>query len=308
MKSVRKTRASQVAYSEKLLRLQQELGSALELAQNLLQRELVKKEVTEAAHAVWDQRSSLIDIRRKIPSLPPREDEEMFFDKEIIIRKPVRPDAPSMYVFNSRPPFLNLIIFRSRLPTKPRPGDALLTPAEAIIRPRERFLQITAQVENEMAQMKDKDKGDWEDGLDNPYQTRPVPYGDRLFKYATSSSPRTTSSGMDSRQVRGARALRLRVGRGGRLHLDRRHHANTSPDTDLRRLVTMDHSELSDDSEATAMGSSDNLEEDRRRLEERWKFDEDDNPPIGSVGVEEQDRILFDDYQAKLVFAAVFHN
>jgi hypothetical protein len=111
VKSVRKTRASQVAYSEKLLRLQQELGSALELAHNLLQRELVKKDVAEAAHAVWDQRSSLIDIRRKIPSLSPREDEEMFFDKEIVIRKPVRPDAPSMCVFCSRALFLNLIIF-----------------------------------------------------------------------------------------------------------------------------------------------------------------------------------------------------
>jgi enhancer of polycomb-like protein len=167
-------------------------------------------------------------------------------------------------------------------------------------------MQITAQVENEMAQMKDKDKGDWEDGLDNPYQTRPVPYGDRLFKYATSSAPRTTSSGMDSRQVRGARALRLRVGRGGRLHLDRRQHPLISPDIDTRRLLTMGDSEHSDDSEATALDSLDYLEEDRRRLEERWKFDEDDSPPVGSIGVEEQDRVLFDDYQAKLVFSPLF--
>jgi enhancer of polycomb-like protein len=34
----------------------------------------------------------------------------------------------------------------------------------------------------------------------------------------------------------------------------------------------------------------------RRQLEERWKFDADDAPPVGPDGSEEQDRTLIDDY------------
>jgi enhancer of polycomb-like protein len=34
----------------------------------------------------------------------------------------------------------------------------------------------------------------------------------------------------------------------------------------------------------------------RRRLEERWKYDIDDLPSAGPEGVDEQDRILVDDY------------
>ena len=34
----------------------------------------------------------------------------------------------------------------------------------------------------------------------------------------------------------------------------------------------------------------------RKRLEERWKFDVDDMPPVGPDGAEERDRKLIDDY------------
>ena len=35
----------------------------------------------------------------------------------------------------------------------------------------------------------------------------------------------------------------------------------------------------------------------RRQLEERWRFDSDDAPPVGPDGLEEQDRTLIDDYE-----------
>ena len=42
-------------------------------------------------------------------------------------------------------------------------------------------------------------------------------------------------------------------------------------------------------------------EEHLRRLEERWKYDADDVPPIGLEGTEEHDRELVDDYDTRYV-------
>jgi hypothetical protein len=36
-----------------------------------------------------------------------------------------------------------------------------------------------------------------------------------------------------------------------------------------------------------------------QRLVERWKFDSDDHPPNGPDGLDEQDRILVDDYDPR---------
>jgi len=38
-----------------------------------------------------------------------------------------------------------------------------------------------------------------------------------------------------------------------------------------------------------------------KRLEERWKFDIDDMPPVGPDGAEEHDRQLVDDYDTGCV-------
>ncbi len=48
-----------------------------------------------------------------------------------------------------------------------------------------------------------------------------------------------------------------------------------------------------------------NLEgqERERRLEERWKYDQDDVPAFGPQGPDEQDRVLVDEYQTKYVIA-----
>ncbi|KAF8806044.1 hypothetical protein BYT27DRAFT_7339296 [Phlegmacium glaucopus] len=65
-----------------------------------------------------------------------------------------------------------------------------------------------------------------------------------------------------------ARAVRLHYGRGGRIHID--------------LILTLDVDE--------------DPEGERRRLQERWKFDADDAPPVGPDGSEEEDRTLVDDY------------
>ena len=82
----------------------------------------------------------------------------------------------------------------------------------------------------------------------------------------------------------------MRYGRGGRIHLDRR---NVIPPP--LATVRLPRSSLFDVD--GAMDVDEDLEGERgRQLEERWKFDVDDTPPVGPDGSEEQDRTLIDDY------------
>jgi len=39
----------------------------------------------------------------------------------------------------------------------------------------------------------------------------------------------------------------------------------------------------------------------RRRIEEQWKYDQDDMPAVGPQGQDERDRVLVDEYQTKYV-------
>ena len=55
IKAVRKPRASQVTSSDKLLRLQSELLSSLELAKNVLNREMLKREGAHQSQNVWEK-------------------------------------------------------------------------------------------------------------------------------------------------------------------------------------------------------------------------------------------------------------
>ncbi len=84
-------------------------------------------------------------------------------------------------------------------------------------------------------------------------------------------------------------------GRGGRVHLDRRISA---PRSFLRRLQRSSQLGLNEDEDPED-------EEQYRRLEERWRFDWDDIPPIGPDGVEENDRVLVDDYDTMYVLFMV---
>ena len=89
------------------------------------------------------------------------------------------------------------------------------------------------------------------------------------------------------------RAVRLRYGRGGRIHLDRR-------DAIPRVFLNFPRSKLFGINNPMDM-DVENTEEDesRRRLVERWRFDMDDSPAIGPEGLEEQGRVLVDDYDGR---------
>lgn len=87
----------------------------------------------------------------------------------------------------------------------------------------------------------------------------------------------------------------MRRGRGGRILIDRRNHVP-------RKISLHKHrSSLFGSSYELAVDNDPEDLERTRQLEEKWRFDLDDVPPIGPQGPDEHDRVLVDDYESKYV-------
>lgn len=124
--------------------------------------------------------------------------------------------------------------------------------------------------------------------LQNPYQPVPIPWTEQLFKTVPISAP-----AKESRRL--ARPMRLRVGRGGRLHIDRRSEVPPSRyalEHYLRHRAVFPARE----------DGLEKVEADERawRIADRWKFDSDSPAAIDSA-FEDYDRVLLDDFQPKYV-------
>jgi enhancer of polycomb-like protein len=92
---MRKTRASQASSSEKLMRLKQELATTADLVSAVLKREQLKRETAQHAKAVWEKREDFSSLKRKFPSLlNAKEDEELFYDKERVVKKVKQAEQP----------------------------------------------------------------------------------------------------------------------------------------------------------------------------------------------------------------------
>lgn len=98
IKAVRKTRASQTSYSDRLVRLQNELAMALDIIRLIQQREILKQDSHTHAASLWTKRQTLADIKRAHPSLGTKEDDELFLDKE---RPPKKPRVETRYVLQT---------------------------------------------------------------------------------------------------------------------------------------------------------------------------------------------------------------
>ncbi|KAG7444097.1 uncharacterized protein BT62DRAFT_921377 [Guyanagaster necrorhizus] len=102
----------------------------------------------------------------------------------------------------------------------------------------------------------------------NSYIPPLVPFASRLFKFMARSSASASPESKASQR----KYVRLRRGRGGRMMLDRRGRHSLVRDTD-----------------------SEDVDEETRRLKERWRFDSDDAPPFGE-SYEERDPEPVADY------------
>jgi len=168
---------------------------------------------------------------------------------------------------------------------------------------------IHSQIERELQRQKEKDQH-WDDQIDvslsvlnisghclmyvfqDLYQRLPVPYHSRLFKYIPPSETRSSLFSSDTNEPRTVQpqSVRLRFGRGGRVLLDRRNpNLRSSPSGSRMTSDWWPKSHL----------DKDEGPEHKRRLTERWRYDMDDYPSNGPEGLDEQDRVLIDDYDPK---------
>jgi enhancer of polycomb-like protein len=169
---MRKTRASQASSSEKLMRLKQELATTAELVSGVLKREQLKREASQQTKAVWEKREDFANLKRKFPSLlNAKEDEELFYDKERVVKK-VRP-TEQVYAHYCSLRMCELKdepcrrIGGVKLKQRDNNGD-LMSPGslhDAVVRPKERAAAILAQVDREIARIKERDHH-WEDGME----------------------------------------------------------------------------------------------------------------------------------------------
>ena len=72
----------QVTSSDKLLQLDNELFTTLELVKNVIQRETYRQEVAQQSQTVWEKRVTVADMKRRFLSLGTKEDKELLHDKE----------------------------------------------------------------------------------------------------------------------------------------------------------------------------------------------------------------------------------
>ncbi|KAF7309638.1 Enhancer of polycomb-like protein [Mycena indigotica] len=255
IKAVRKTRA-QVTSSDKLQRLRDEFVHPLDLAKHVLARETMKQESVRQSQDVWEKRMAIVDLKRKYPALVG--DEELLIDKE----RPVKKPEPS-----SRLSGLPGLKIKTPLePSAPTPR------VEPMMRPQARSAMIQSKVDIEMTRQKDHG---WEDGVTNSYQTPYSSLSSKLFRFPSPPTPQVEPI---------SRGVRVRMGRGGRIMLDRR--STSSPKIVIGARSTLVGSSASQDVD----------EESWQKMRERWRFDVDDEPVMGPNGFEEQHRSLIDEY------------
>ncbi|TRM59513.1 enhancer of polycomb-like-domain-containing protein, partial [Schizophyllum amplum] len=275
-KAVRKTRAQQSSSSEKLARLQADLAAPIGIARALYQR--------ETPRGTRRKPRNCCSPSRRFPTLGDKDDEANYLvDKERVVRK---------HADSGRTPLAKL-----RAPADP--SNVSGKSADVAIKPQER--------------------------LTSPYQQPSATWGRRW--YPTDGSRRSD-----------------RYGRGGRLLVDRRSTAVRRIDASARRSAIFPDiglSSLASTSQSTLFGSitevqdeqpdaddSGETSDDSRsqapsppvaipdaetpddRLLAQWAFDVDDTPAVGPEGLEEQDRILLDDFSSRyeLKFtSSIFH-
>ncbi|TFY75117.1 hypothetical protein EWM64_g8894, partial [Hericium alpestre] len=283
VKTMRKTRASQASSSEKLMRLQSELATAYEMARTMLARETLKREAAQQQLAVWNKREDMVSLKRKFPSLGVKEDEELFYDKERVPKKPklAEPTAARIGL---------------KIKTREQGEVSPTTQPEIVLRPKERYEAIQRSIERDMLRTREKDHG-WEDALDYSFQPQPVSFAQRHWKFIPPSPKRLSPSDSDEDVPKSHwRAMRLRRGRGGVIRVDRRNYGRSAriQDDEILRPPRASGEPASEQDAAE-------MKELSWRIRDRWRFDSDDEPPVGPEGPDEEHRVLVDEYDVKLL-------
>ncbi|KAG0298128.1 Enhancer of polycomb-like protein 1 [Dissophora globulifera] len=181
-KPIRKTRRTDQQSIEKLRKLRMEMESARSLLEMVSRREKVRKESLVLEHMIFDQRSKVREYRR---NLGIKDDDDDMQHQKKKIRKIGETSATI------------------RIPLNFKDRDSLSSQDDG-----RKDRNGMSSIESELAKRREDDVG-WEDLTDNPYQQFPVPYAQQCFK--------TLPQQRNGKYI----SFRKRMGRGGRIHLDR---------------------------------------------------------------------------------------
>ncbi|OAQ24114.1 hypothetical protein K457DRAFT_142208 [Linnemannia elongata AG-77] len=183
-KPIRKTRRTDQQSIEKLRKLRMEMESARSLLEMVSRREKVRKESLVLEHMIFDQRCKVREYRK---NLGIKDDDDDVQSQKKKIRKVGETSATI------------------RIPLNFKDREAISAQEDS-----RKDRSALSSIESELAKRREDDVG-WEDLTDNPYQPFLVPYAQQCFKILPQQR--------NGKYV----SFRKRMGRGGRLHIDRQY-------------------------------------------------------------------------------------
>lgn len=264
-KVARKTRRTDTQTMERLVRLKSDLSSAQELLIKVLDRERCKREAASTESRIFEHRSRVRDVKRKLGE---NEGDEML----LISRREKRRKREDSFQ-QQQLPGSNKIVLPNR------PGQIGITPGLALdpLPPyKDRTGNATARVDKDMQRKREQEAG-WEDLTDTAFAPLPAALPSRYWRAAErlyllaqdgrKSTEVVTFDHLNPPYVQGpGQRFRKRIGRGGRVHLDRLLPRLLQEDDDYGEGHSSDDSD--EDREASREFS-------RRRAQERWRYDSD---------------------------------
>ncbi|WFD19015.1 Enhancer of polycomb-like protein 1 [Malassezia caprae] len=235
VKSARKTRKTDTLQLEKLVRLESEMRQATSLLLMVAQRERLKEQQVTRARSCWAQAQELIALKRKWAILGPNKGQE---DENLIFS--VQPDPTAPVAVNAAAQSAQLKKKRkadeASAPTtlkirRPKTGDSdqavNKTGAEAVSSTSnsailDRIQAVQTFIERECTARQQADAG-MEDLTDSAFQPVSAPPSIRAFRPIQSDNNDTHFwSNHPFARLGRQSCFRRRMGRGGRIFLDRR--------------------------------------------------------------------------------------
>lgn len=240
VKTARKTRKTDTLQLEKLVRLKSELMQATKLFHMVAQREQLKEQQVKQAHECWNQAYRLLEVKHEwgLPSgTKSQDDENLIFGVQPDPTAPVPNVAASAHNAHllkkkrkaeeaaSTPTTLKLR--RPKVgegepghPSKPGTTDTASNGIGSAL--LERVKTVQAYIERETLYHQQSEAG-YEDLTDSAFQPPAAPLAQRAFRPIQSDNQDTHFwSNHPFARLGRQPCFRRRVGRGGRVYLDRR--------------------------------------------------------------------------------------
>lgn len=240
VRQVRKTRGRDAHSAEKLKKLRKELEESRQIMALIRQREVTKREQLAVERQLFEQRSSLRQVKRNLPEQYKDGDEDLLINQKAQKKKAL--DIPAQ-----RPPGTQL-----RMPQRPdaRLADADLVQLQDVL--AENARRIQEEIETRITQHKQRSEGyldmtrapltpPLEESTGSSFRTAtteylPTPPASISSEHSGDMAARSSSPGLSKDQTVAVRyaspsydgphgsqpSFRRRIGRGGRLMIDRR--------------------------------------------------------------------------------------